>query len=127
MDSFAETSCFNLTPFNTLKPDIQDKFGFVAQIAELWGQFTDSDFGSQRPDFKITIPASFLHSSNDVDCLIIDFSLFDQYRTILHHIIILLAYMAFFKRLLNDLPSLLGYVGGRSYTVVVNNRNTYNY
>ena len=117
----------DLSMYNNLQNSFNSKFGFVSQIVELWGQFTDSDFGNQRPDFKITIPASFLHSSNDVDCLIIDFSLFDQYRTILHHIIILLAYMAFFKRLLNDLPSLLGYVGGRSHTVVVNNRNTYNY
>ena len=120
----------DISPITDLKPQFEDKFSFVPQIEEIWNNFLNGNFGGNRPDFKITIPASFLHSDSDKECIIIDFSLFDQYRSILHDIIILLAYLAFGRRLLVSLPSLLGYSSGSSgHAVIINNntvRNSYN-
>ena len=107
------------TAFDGLTDIITDKFSIVFQLEELWDTLLGSDFGSSKVEFTITIPGWFLHSDSDKVCLLIDFSVFDDYRSFLHAVIILLSYLAFAKRLVDRIPTVLGYPGGGSDTVIV--------
>ncbi len=107
------------TAFDGLTDIITDKFSIVFQLEELWDTLLGSDFGSSKVEFTITIPGWFLHSDSDRVCLLIDFSVFDDYRSFLHAVIILLSYLAFAKRLVDRIPTVLGYPGGGSDTVIV--------
>lgn len=88
--------------FEELDKKFNSKFGFVSQIQDLVVSLFSSSTAvssSDYPNWEITYEG--------VTVSIIDFSVFDQYRGILHGIIISVMYIAFFLRLYRRLPGII--------------------
>ena len=88
--------------FEELKNRFNEKFGFISQVKELVSDLftTSKTRSSNAPNWDITW--------NGVTFSIIDFSVFDEYRGILHGIIIAIMYVSFFLRLYKRLPGIIG-------------------
>lgn len=93
--------------FEELNNKFDEKFGFVNQVKELAFKlfsynpvsYSSDDSNSDYPSWDITYEG--------VTVSIIDFSVFDQYRGIVHGIIIGVIYIAWFWRLYRRLPGLI--------------------
>ena len=88
-------------PFEDLALKINEKFGFINQIKEFITNFLGfKDFGTEPPVFEINYKGTKLK--------IIDFSIFLQYRTFLHSIILAIAWTLFIFRLYKRIPNIIG-------------------
>lgn len=89
--------------FTDIKEIVNDKFGFISQIKDLFSAFVNYTFADSEtpPEFTIT------YKGNEIS--IIDWSLYAPYRMTVHFIIIAISYLSFIMRLYKRLP---GYIGG---------------
>ena len=90
--------------FEDLQSKFDEKFAFIGQIKELVGNlfFTTSTYSTNGdyPSLNITYMGTTVS--------IVDFSVFDQYRDLVHAIIIAVLYIAFILRLVKRLPGIIG-------------------
>lgn len=88
-------------PFSELKNKFDEKFAFIEQIKTFVNSFLgNSNYGDKTPSFEMTW--------HDVTFALIDFSLFLQYRTWLHGIILSIAWVIFIFKTYKKLPSIIG-------------------
>lgn len=89
-------------PFIGLSDTFNEKFAFVSQVKDLANSLLgDIDYGEDNiPSFNINY--------NGTEVSIIDFTLFLQYRTWLHGIILAIAWFIFIDRLFKRLPGIIG-------------------
>lgn len=85
--------------FNDFETLIKEKFGIFFQLKQLTLDLTTLDSSEVAPSFKITYAG---HTLN-----IIDFSMFAQYRSLIHNIIILISGFFFVKWLIVSAPSIV--------------------
>lgn len=85
--------------FNDFKTLLEEKFGIFLQLKQLTLDLTTLDSSESAPEFKISYAG---HSLN-----IIDFSMFAQYRSLIHNIIILITSFFFIKWLIVSAPSIV--------------------
>lgn len=85
--------------FNDFKTLIEDKFGIFFQLKEITMDLTTLDSSESAPEFTITYAG---HTLN-----IIDFSMFSQYRTFIHNIIILITSFFFIQWLIVSAPAIV--------------------
>lgn len=91
----------NTNPFNELSNKFNDKFAFVNQIKTLFNDLLGySNYGDKVPSFDMTW--------RGVTFAFIDFSLFLDYRTWLHGIILAIAWFIFIFKTYKKLPSIIG-------------------
>lgn len=91
--------------FEELSNKINEKFGFISQIQELLSDLFNfsSSRSSTVPSWNITYAG--------VTVSIIDFTAFEQYRGVVHGIIICIMYLSFLLRLHRRLPGIIGAYG----------------
>lgn len=88
-------------PFENLSTKFDEKFGFVNQIKDLASNLLGfSNYGNNVPSFTITWQG--------VTVAIIDFSLFLDYRTWIHGIILAIAWSVFILKTYRKLPTIIG-------------------
>ena len=85
--------------FDELKDKFDEKFGFVGQIIDLGQTIINATFGGSKPNSNITIYGGTY--------TIIDWDIYDNYRTYIHGIIVLLSYIVFIPKLIKRLPSVV--------------------
>lgn len=85
--------------FNDFETLIKEKFGIFFQLKEIIFDLTTLDSSESAPEFKLNYAG---HSLN-----IIDFSMFAQYRTLIHNIIILITSFFFIEWLIVSAPSIV--------------------
>lgn len=88
-------------PFNELSNKFNSKFSFVEQIKTLINDLLGfNNYGEKVPEFNITWKG--------VTFAIIDFSLFLDYRSWLHGIILAISWFTFLFKTYKKLPSIIG-------------------
>lgn len=88
-------------PFEQLSVKFNEKFAFVEQIKTLINSLLGfNNYGDKAPTFNMTW--------HGVTFALIDFSLFLDYRTWLHGIILAIAWFTFLFRTYKKLPSIIG-------------------
>lgn len=85
--------------FDELKDKFDEKFGFVGQIIDLGETIINATFGGSKPNSNITLYGGTY--------TIIDWDIYDNYRTYIHGIIVLLSYIVFIPKLIKRLPSII--------------------
>lgn len=85
--------------FNDFEILLKEKFGIFFQLKQLTLDLTTLDSSESAPSFTITYAG---HTLN-----IIDFSMFSQYRSLIHNIIILICGFFFVKWLIVSAPSIV--------------------
>lgn len=91
----------NNNPFNELSNKFDEKFAFVNQIKTLVNDLLGyTNYGDKAPSFDMTW--------HGVTFSLIDFSLFLNYRTWLHGIILAIAWFVFIFKTYKKLPSIIG-------------------
>lgn len=90
--------------FDEVKDVLYSKFKFIKSIEKIHNDFNDNfNKYASCPDFTIKLPA-FLGGSLVKP---IDFRFFNDYRIIIHGLIIALSYFFFIKKLSHKLPNLI--------------------
>lgn len=88
-------------PFEELSSKFDEKFAFVGQIKTLVSDLLGfNNYGDKVPSFNMTW--------HGVTFALIDFSLFLDYRTWLHSIILAIAWFVFLFKTYKKLPSIIG-------------------
>lgn len=88
-------------PFNELSSKFDEKFAFIEQIKILINDLLGfNNYGDKAPTFNM--------SWRGVTFALIDFSLFLEYRTWLHGIILAIAWFTFLFKTYKKLPSIIG-------------------
>lgn len=88
-------------PFEKLSSKFDEKFAFVNQIKDLFSKLLGfSNYGEDVPNFSLTWYGTTV--------AIIDFSLFLNYRTWIHGIILAIAWSVFIFKTYRKLPSIIG-------------------
>lgn len=88
-------------PFESLSSKFDEKFSFVGQIKDLFSSFLGfNNYGDNVPSFTLTWYGTTV--------AIIDFSLFLDYRTWIHGIILAIAWAIFIFKTYRKLPSIIG-------------------
>lgn len=88
-------------PFEKLSSKFNEKFSFVEQLKSFANNlFGNTDFGDSTPTFNMTW--------HGVTFALIDFSLFLQYRSWLHGIILAIAWAVFIFKTYRKLPTIIG-------------------
>lgn len=88
-------------PFEDLKSKFDEKFSFVGQIKVLINDLLGfNNYGEKVPEFNMTW--------SGVTFSLIDFSLFLNYRSWLHGIILAIAWFTFLFKTYKKLPSIIG-------------------
>ena len=112
----------------SLAGEVREKFSFIDQLDLLWRQLLNHSFDPQQaPKFSFNLPSLFFKegSYQTKECLVVDFTTFMEWRTFLDNIIVLLAYLAYFKRLYAILPTVFGFgtaVSSVQHSEVVNTK-----
>ncbi|GEM_PF-5519509 len=115
----------DFTPITDLKPRLEEHFGFIYQLQTLYHEFVvrlgyDDNESSDSlrfyssddlPDLSFTLPSWFGGGNEIYVSSIINFDLFERYRSYLHGAIIFFAYISWSRRFIKRFPSLLGYYG----------------
>ena len=113
----------DISPITDLKPLLEQRMGFIFQLKTLYHEFVsrlgyDTDDSSiyvysddSLPDLSFTLP-SWLGGGVEIRInSLINFDLFERYRSWLHSAIVFFAYISWVRRLIKRVPSLLGYYG----------------
>lgn len=88
-------------PFESLSVKLDEKFAFVNQIKSLFSSLLGfNNYGENVPSFTLTWYGATV--------AIIDFSLFLNYRTWIHGIILAIAWAVFIFKTYRKLPSIIG-------------------
>lgn len=88
-------------PFSEISNKFDEKFSFVNQIKTLINDLLGfNNYGDKVPSFSINYKGLTL--------VIIDFSIFLNYRTWLHGIILAISWFVFIRRTYNKIPSIIG-------------------
>lgn len=88
-------------PFKNLSIKFDEKFAFINQIKDLVKSLLGfNNYGNSVPRFNMTWKG--------VTFTLIDFSLFLEYRTWLHSIILAIAWFVFLFKTYKKLPSIIG-------------------
>lgn len=88
-------------PFESLSSKFDEKFAFVGQIKDLFSSLLGfNNYGENVPSFTLTWYGATV--------AIIDFSLFLNYRTWIHGIILAIAWTVFIFKTYRKLPSIIG-------------------
>lgn len=88
-------------PFEDLSAKFDEKFAFINQIKDLFSSFLGfNNYGDSVPSFTLTWYGTTV--------AIIDFSLFLDYRTWIHGIILAIAWAVFIFKTYRKLPTIIG-------------------
>lgn len=91
----------NNNPFDELSSKFNEKFAFIEQIKTFVSDLLGfNNYGEKVPTFDMTW--------HGVTFSLIDFSLFLEYRTWLHGIILAIAWFSFLFKTYKKLPSIIG-------------------
>ena len=94
-------------PSDNIFSDVQDmfneKFGIFNQVSNLLKTLTFAD-DSAKPNFNIKLYGKTMK--------FIDFSFFDDYRTFIHNVILMIAYFKFIIWVVNNAPAVVTGTGG---------------
>lgn len=97
---FKPSSDFFKSEFNSLKSTFNEKFSVITSVSNFWDTFwTNLDNDTNAPVWTF--------SWKGKELLAVDFSMFSDYRTIIHQIILAIAWVLFLKRVYKSLPSLI--------------------
>ena len=128
-------------PSNNLFDDftdlLQERFGFVYQVIELVQELKAIEFDNAKPSFTVKLNSNFFGSLKGQEFEIIDFSMYAQYRTFIHSIIVVITDFFFFMYILREIPAVVGGItSGVSmfrredevdYSILGNRSNSYDY
>lgn len=125
------------TLFNDFTDLFNQKFGFVSQIIDIANELTSIKLGDSLPNFSVTLKSDFFGSLKGKSFQFIDFSMYEQYRTFIHSIIVVITDFFFFMYLLREIPCVVGGITtGTSmfrredevdYSLLGNRSNSYDY
>lgn len=88
-------------PFSELSNKFDEKFSFINQIKTLINDLLGfNNYGDKAPSFSIKYKGLTL--------VIVDFSIFLNYRTWLHAIILSISWFIFIRKTYNKIPSIIG-------------------
>lgn len=88
-------------PFDSLSSKFDEKFAFINQIKSLFSSLLGfNNYGDSAPTFNMTW--------SGVTFAFIDFSMFLNYRTWLHAIILAISWFIFIRKTFNKLPGIIG-------------------
>ncbi len=95
-----------ISNFEEIKEDISNKFPVIEQLGDIVGTLFDFDDTDTPPEFNVTLFG--------VEVSIFSLSAFVAIRLLVRGVVILFAYIGFFKWLVHFMPSLLAGIGGVS-------------
>ena len=79
---------------------IEGKFGFIYQIIDLGIDIVNITFSDDAPEFILELEDGTVLS-------LVDWELFDEYRTFIHGLIVAIAYAIYIPKLIKRLPSII--------------------
>lgn len=88
------------TVFSNIQTAIEDKFAFIYQIIDLGIDIVNCTFSDDAPEFILELDDGTILS-------LVDWELFDEYRTFIHGLIIAIAYAVYMPKVLKRLPSII--------------------